>query len=232
MSMKLLVVDDDPAALDLVKALVEPQGFEVLAMADSRRAAECANKQGFDGIFVDVLMPKLDGFELTKLIRTSRLNSRAPIVMITASEDVETMRRGFKAGVTFFLTKPFHPQKLRGLLLALRSAILRERKRHVRLPLSTKVTCRWGYMQSDLRSVNIGEHGMLLESSSGLESGQEIKLEFTLPPAQKPLSLRAKVVHKEPPDRIDVQFHSLTSEDLETIRQYISRGLKEPVSGS
>src|SRR5208283_4228403 len=110
MSMKLLVVDDDPAALDLIKALVEPQGYEVLALTDSRRAAECVNKQPFDGVFVDVLMPKLDGFELTKLIRASRLNSRAPIVMITASQDLETMRGGFKAGVTFFLTKPFKPQ--------------------------------------------------------------------------------------------------------------------------
>ncbi len=68
---------------------------------------------------------------------------------------------------------------------------------------------------------------MLLESSSGLESGQEINLDFTFSPGQEHLSLRAKIVHKEPPDRIGVQFHDLTSEDQETIRQYISRGLKE-----
>jgi CheY-like chemotaxis protein len=227
MSMKLMVVDDDPAALDLVESLVEPLGYEVLALADSRHAAECVNKQKFDGVFVDVQMPNMDGFELTSLIRASRLNSRVPIVMITAFEDVETMRHGYKAGVTFFLTKPFNPDKLCGLLLAMRSAILRERTRYVRLPFRTTVTCRWGNEQSELGSVNISECGMLLESSRGLELGEEINLDFTLSPGQEHLSLRAKVVHKEPPDRIGVQFHGLTSEDQETIWDYISRGLKE-----
>src|SRR5208282_3239243 len=134
MSMKLMVVDDDPAALELVQALVEPLGYEVLALADSRQAAECVKEQRFDGIFVDVQMPNLDGFELTSLIRASRSNSRVPIVMITALEDVETMRHGYKAGVTFFLTKPFNSEKLRGLLLTMRSTILREKTRYVRLP--------------------------------------------------------------------------------------------------
>jgi CheY-like chemotaxis protein len=227
MSMKLMVVDDDPAALDLVESLVEPLGYEVLALADSRHAAECVNKQKFDGVFVDVQMPNMDGFELTSLIRASRLNSRVPIVMITAFEDVETMRHGYKAGVTFFLTKPFNPEKLRGLLLGMRSTILRERTRYVRLPFRTMVTCRWGNEQSELGSLNISDGGMLLESSRGLESGEEVNLDFTLSPGQEHLSLRAKIVHKEPPDRIGVQFHDLTSEDQETIRDYISRGLKE-----
>ena len=227
MSMKLMVVDDDPAALELVQALVEPLGYEVLALTDSRHAAECVNEQKFDGIFVDVQMPNLDGFELTKLIRASRSNSRVPIVMITALEDIETMRHGYKAGVTFFLTKPFDSEKLRGLLLTMRSTILREKTRYVRLPFCTTVTCRRGDEQFKLGSLNISECGMLLESSSGLESGQEVNLDFTFSPGQEHLSLRAKIVHKEQPDRIGVQFHDLTSEDQETVRQYISRGLKE-----
>ena len=228
MLMKLMIVDDDLAALDLVKALVEPLGYAVLALEDSRQAAQCANEQKFDGIFVDVQMPNLDGFELTKLIRASRLNSRVPIVMITALEDVETMRQGYKAGVTFFLTKPFNPEKLRGLLLAMGSAMLREkRRRYVRLPFCTTVICRWGNEQSKLASVNIGERGMLLEPSGGLESGEEVNLDFTISPGQEHLSLRAKIVHKEPPDRIGVQFQDLTSKDQETIRQYIVHGFKE-----
>jgi len=227
MSMKLMVVDDDPAALELVQALVEPLGYEVLALTDSRQAAECVNDQKFDAIFVDVQMPDLDGFELTSLIRASRSNSRVPIVMITALEDVETMRQGYKAGVTFFLTKPFNSDKLRGLLLTMRSTILREKTRYVRLPFCTTVTCRLGNEQFKLASLNISECGMLLESSSGLGLGQEVNLDFTFSPGQEHLSLRAKIAHKEPPDRIGVQFHDLTSEDQEIIRQYISRGLKE-----
>jgi len=225
MPIKLMVVDDDPVALELVQALVEPLGYEVLALEDSQQAAECVKKQKFDGVFVDVQMPYLDGFELTKIIRASPSNSAVPIIMITAFDDVETMRRGFKAGVTFFLTKPFIPEKLRGLLLAMGSTILREKRRYFRLPFSTPVTCRWGDKQAKLRSVNISELGMLLNSASELEPGQEVNLEFTFSPGQEHLSLRAKIVHKEPPDVMGVQFHDVTSEDQETIRQYINRGL-------
>jgi len=227
MLMKLMVVDDDLAALDLVKALVEPLGYAVLALADSRQAAECLNEQKFDGIFVDVQMPDLDGFELTKLIRASRLNSEVPIVMITALEDIETMRHGFKAGVTFFLTKPFNPEKLRGLLLALGGNISKGKRRSVRLPFLTTVTCRWGNEQSQLASVNISEGGMLLESPSRLELGQEVNLDFSFSPSHEHLSLRAKIVHIEPPNRIGVLFQDLTCADQETIRQYISHGLRE-----
>jgi c-di-GMP-binding flagellar brake protein YcgR len=137
------------------------------------------------------------------------------------------MRQGYKAGVTFFLTKPFDPEKLRGLLLALRSAILRERAHYVRLPLYTMVTCRWGKMQTKLLSVNISDCGMLLESSSGLEIGEEINLDFAFSPDEKALRVRAKIVHKNAPNHIGVQFLGLTSEDQETIREYIGSGLKE-----
>jgi len=227
MPMKLMVVDDDPAALDLIKALTEPLDYEVLALTDSRQAAECVNQQRFDGILVDVQMPNLDGFELTSLIRASRSNSRVPIVMITGSEDVDTMHQGYKAGVTFFINKPFNPEKLRGLLLTMRSGMLRERTRYVRLQFRTTVTCCWGNDQSQLSSINVSESGMLLESPGGLESGREVSLDFTLSPDEEPLSLRAKVVHNEPPGLMGVQFHDLSSKDQEVIREYIGRGLKE-----
>jgi DNA-binding response OmpR family regulator len=227
MPTKMMIVDDDPAALDLILALVEPLGFDVLALKDSRHAAKCATEQSYDAIFVDVQMPHIDGFELTKLIRGSRLNNGVPIVMITAHEDVETMRRGFKAGVTFFLTKPFHPQKLRGLLLALRSAISQQKKRQTRLPFYTRVTGRWGYKYAELSSVSLGESGMVLESAGEVDAGQEINLDFSLAPGQKPLSLRGKVIRKDPPDRIEVHFQTLTAEDQEAIRQYMSLHQKE-----
>jgi CheY-like chemotaxis protein len=227
MSLRILVVDDEPAALRLIKALVEPLGYEVLSLTDSRQAAEVVNRQKLDAVFVDVQMPGLDGFELTKLIRASRSNSTVPIVMTAELDEVDTMRRGFKAGVTFFLNKPFNPDKLRGLLLTLRSAILKERRRNVRLPFQATVTCRWGEKQSKLISANISECGMLLESLVGLEPGQEIDSQFMLPLGQVPLKPRAKIVRKEPPDRVGVVFLGLTPQDQEAVRKFISHGLKE-----
>jgi c-di-GMP-binding flagellar brake protein YcgR len=147
--------------------------------------------------------------------------------MITGLDDVDTMRRGFEAGVTFFLTKPFKPDKLRGLLLTMRSAILKERRRYLRLPFRTTVTCQYGEKESKLGSVNISGCGMLLESSVGQEPGQQIFLLFMLPAGQQLLKPRAKIVRKEPPDRVGVAFLGLTPEDGEAIGQYIGHNVKE-----
>jgi CheY-like chemotaxis protein len=61
MSLKLMVVDDEPVHLELIKAVLEPLGYEVLTLADSRQAAEMVIRQKVDGVFVDVQLPHLTG---------------------------------------------------------------------------------------------------------------------------------------------------------------------------
>jgi CheY-like chemotaxis protein len=95
-----MVVDDEPAALDLTKSRIETMGCEIQAMDDSRAAAERLETVKFEGALVDVVMPRLDGFELTKRIRRSRINREIPNVMLTGLDDVDTMRKGFDAGAT------------------------------------------------------------------------------------------------------------------------------------
>jgi two-component system chemotaxis sensor kinase CheA len=100
--MRLLVVDDDPQVLTAIESL----GYEVLALADSREAASHVGREKFDGAFLDAQMPHLDGFSLTEAIRKSPSNSKIPVVMLTGHDEAETMRAGFKAGISFFLGKP------------------------------------------------------------------------------------------------------------------------------
>src|SRR5271157_3835465 len=105
--MKILLVDDEPEVCRLVKTMVEPLGVEVRTSSDSREAALILQTEKFDGIMLDVAMPNLDGVELTRKIRASPPNQQVPIIMITGMDDVETMRRAFEAGATFFIGKPF-----------------------------------------------------------------------------------------------------------------------------
>lgn len=217
-----MIVDDDPQALDLIKAVVEPLGYETVALENSGEALERIDKGKVDGVFVDARMPLLDGFELTRCIRNSRSNSAVPIVMITGCDDVESMRKGFSAGVTFFLGKPVIPAKLRGLMKAICAAVLREKRRYMRLPLRTAVTCRVGDKHFQAGCINISETGMLLENSGGLIVGDELSLEFPFPGAGSRVILRAKIVRKDSEDRIGVQFTVLTPDHLQTIQDYVT----------
>ena len=247
MSLKIMVVDDEPDVLKLIKSIVEPLGYEVLALADSREAARRLESEKFDGIVLDILMPHLDGFELARRARASSLNGGAPVLMITGLNDIDTMRKCFSLGVTFFLNKPFTYERLYSLFSAARGSMLRERRRYARLPFCTTVECKFGKLgEKHFRAVslNLGESGMLLEPSGGLEVGQEVVLEFTLPqtrdaqaaavkgpgkssfpeptaPGSGLRTIRAKVVRKALPDRIAVQFANLTLEDRELIQRYI-----------
>ena len=74
MSLKIMFVDDEPEVLKLFKAMAEPLGTEVQTFANSREAALRIRKEKFDGVFLDAMMPQLDGFELAKLVRASPSN--------------------------------------------------------------------------------------------------------------------------------------------------------------
>jgi CheY-like chemotaxis protein len=224
MTFKIMAVDDEPQVLELIKALVGPMGMEVATSVNSREAVERINTEVFDGFLLDARMPELDGFELARCIRKSPLNARVPVAMLTGYDDVETMRQGFKAGVTFFLGKPFTRERATGLFSAMRGAILREKRQHARLPYRAAVECSVGdppERSFKAESVNVGEGGMLIEPSGGAEKGQVLRLEFCMPNRKKSLRPLAKILRKDPPDRIAVQFTTIEPGDVEAIRDYI-----------
>jgi DNA-binding response OmpR family regulator len=120
MSMRLLVVDDEDPMMNLLKDILQASGGDVVGLTDSAEAAEWVEREKFDGLFLDALMPNLDGFELTRRARASSLNNKTPIVMLTGLDDVHTMRRAFKAGASFFLGKPITLDRVRNVVGAMR----------------------------------------------------------------------------------------------------------------
>jgi len=226
MSLKVLVVDDEPDVCKLLKGLLESLGIETLALSDSREAARRVVSEKFDGIVLDACMPNPDGFELTRQVRTNPLNRDAPVIMITSSDDVDTMRRAFRAGISFFLGKPFTPEKLYGLVRAARGSMLREKRCHARLPYRTTVICTFREEKHTVTSLNVCEGGMALESAAGAPLGEYLELEFRLPNSPQLLKLRGKVIRKEPPDRTAVQFLDLLETDREALQDFIAGKVK------
>ena len=225
--LRLLVVDDDCQVLDVFKALVGPLGYDVVTSLDSREAAQLVMKDKFDMIAVDVRMPILDGFDLTARIRASRSNGRAPILMITGYDDIETMRRGYAAGITFYLAKPLNGRNLRGLFAAARGMMVHEHRRYLRLPLRMVVDCQSGGRHFKVRSVDLGQGGILLETSGGLAEGDIAHIEFALPGAPQPLKLMAKVVRKAQPDFMGLEFIDPEPPELAALRFFVADNFED-----
>jgi CheY-like chemotaxis protein len=230
MKIKVMAVDDDPVSLHLLMSLLESYGYEVLATGNSSDAWKLLGAEKVDGLFVDLRMPCLDGFELTRLVRTSKLNGQIPIVMLTASDDGETMRKGFDVGISFFLGKPFTRERVHKLLGAIKGSMAREQQRYVRLPLQMTVGCSWGYQAAGhfkSQCQNISEGGMRFGALNGVEVGQGVSLAFTLPDIGQKLSLNGQVVRKLPDGGIGMKFIGLLPRERSHLQRYISGCLKD-----
>ena len=117
--IKILVVDDEQRMRKLVKDFLLKNGYEVLEAADGEEAVDVFfGTKNISLIILDVMMPKMDGFQVAAAIRTY---SQVPIVMLTARDSERDELRGFDLGVDEYITKPFSP----GILVARVEAILR-----------------------------------------------------------------------------------------------------------
>jgi DNA-binding response OmpR family regulator len=108
----ILVADDDPDMLGLVTFRLEHSGYTVLQAHDGEEAQRLATEQHPDLCVFDVGMPKLDGLELTRRLRTDESTKRMPIILLTAWVQEADVERGFAAGANDYVRKPFSPMEL------------------------------------------------------------------------------------------------------------------------
>jgi len=221
MSLKIMVVDDEPLSLKLIRSLAAPSGHTVLTFEDSQEAGQRAENQRFDVTFVAMRTPQLDGLELARRIRNAPLNREATIVMLSATDDIASLRKAFGEGADFVLTKPVTAGRIRPMLAAMDSPGWKGRRHAARLPLFTEVVCACDERQFPLRSMNISETGMLLHPSLDLEIGQEVGLEFKIAEVRASLNVLARIVRKEGTERVAMAFIGLAPEHHNAIQLYV-----------
>ncbi|HEX7976229.1 MAG TPA: response regulator [Anaerolineales bacterium] len=112
MAEKILVVDDDLDTLRLVGLMLQRQGYEIVAATNGHQALKLAQSEHPDLILLDVMMPDLDGVEVTRRLRIDEVTKDLPIIMFTAKTQMEDKLLGFEAGVDDYLTKPTQPREL------------------------------------------------------------------------------------------------------------------------
>lgn len=100
----ILVVEDDQEIQELIKQFLMTQQYKVIVASDGLEGMKQFNKQSFDLILLDVMMPSLSGFEVAKMIRSQ---SNIPIIMLTALEEEQDQMKGFDLGIDDYITKPF-----------------------------------------------------------------------------------------------------------------------------
>lgn len=108
-NMQILVVDDEPRMIDFIRMNLDLEGFHVLDAQNGVEALDVVRKHIPDLIILDVMMPKLDGFETLRMLREF---SNVPVIMLTAKGEEEDKVRGLELGADDYVTKPFGAREL------------------------------------------------------------------------------------------------------------------------
>ena len=108
----ILVADDDDDVRELVVFRLERAGYDVVTAADGEQAVELARERHPDLCVIDVMMPKLDGYQVTRRLRETEGLSTVPVLLLTASVQEAAVAEGFEAGADDYVKKPFSPQEL------------------------------------------------------------------------------------------------------------------------
>lgn len=124
----ILVVDDDKHTRMLLRAILEEAGYTVTTANNGEEALDVLDREHIDLVVLDIMMPKMDGYEFTKTIRET--NDALPILMVTAKQDAADEKQGFLVGTDDYITKPIDEEKmlLRIKALLRRAQIVSERK--------------------------------------------------------------------------------------------------------
>jgi DNA-binding response OmpR family regulator len=109
---KILVVDDEPDIQKILKFRLEENHYEVITAPDGKSCLKKAVEEKPDLIILDILMPRLNGFEVSQRLKKDSKTKDIPIVMLTALAQEKDLSRGLEAGASCFITKPFNPVDL------------------------------------------------------------------------------------------------------------------------
>jgi DNA-binding response OmpR family regulator len=112
MAVSILVVDDDPVILQLLRVNFELEGFDVLTAPDGESALALAREHTPDVVVTDVMMPRMSGLELLEKLKSDPVTGAIPVLLLTAKAQQVDIETGRVAGADDYVTKPFDPMDL------------------------------------------------------------------------------------------------------------------------
>ena len=149
---KILVVDDEKKIVEIVRAYLEREGYEVSAAYDGKSALEAVKRMPPDLVVLDLMLPQISGWDVCRALRA---DSNIPIIMLTARDDVTDKIVGLELGADDYMTKPFDPKELVSRV----KAVLR-RSAANRVP---KAVLKVADLTIDLDKRDVRRHGESIE---------------------------------------------------------------------
>lgn len=108
----ILIVDDNPQNIQVLGTILKKENYDVSVSMDGLEALEYLVTERPDIILLDIMMPKMNGYEVCKILKKDNALKKIPVIFITAKTDTEDIVKGFKVGAVDYITKPFNSEEL------------------------------------------------------------------------------------------------------------------------
>jgi len=109
---RVLVIEDEPDILELIRETLSHENYELLSALDGQTGWEMATTRQPDLILLDIMIPKLNGYEICRRLKAQDKTARIPVLMLTAFGQKREIEEGFKVKADDYIVKPFEPRKL------------------------------------------------------------------------------------------------------------------------
>ena len=109
---RILIADDDPVILRLIQVNLELEGYQVLTANNGVEAVEAATKELPNLVILDIMMPRLDGYQACEQLKSAEATKDIPVIFLSAKAQQGDVEKGQSFGVAAYLTKPFDPSEL------------------------------------------------------------------------------------------------------------------------
>lgn len=163
--MKILIVDDDSNICELLRLYMEKEGFKTLIANNGEEAVQTALKEDVDLILLDVMLPKLDGWQVCREIRKT---SEVPIIMITAKGEVFDKVLGLELGADDYIAKPFDTKEVVARVKAVLRRSVQDQKNDVKM------------VQYDKLQINLTTYELIVNGKSVDTPPKELELIYHL----------------------------------------------------
>lgn len=206
----ILIVDDDKATIDMLSMLLKKNGYEVGTAFNGEEALDFLRKRAYDIIITDLKMPKIDGYQLLDIVRTSYRNHK--VLVMTA--DLFKKEKLLRKGAMEAFSKPFNLK----ILIEELNILLKERRRTKRFSSKEKVHCLIKDKRSDFSIegivVDISIDGVLINISQAVRQIDEISIDFMGPDNSRSIgTMSGKVVRISKMDNAGVLQMAVYFED-------------------
>lgn len=106
---KILIIDDEPDILEMLVLRLEANNYEVISATDGQKGLDKARTENPDLIILDLMLPKIDGYKVCRMIKFDEKYKKIPVILFTARSQEADIKLGLEVGADAYITKPFEP---------------------------------------------------------------------------------------------------------------------------